>query len=141
MGAPRFSPQSLGAARDRLEAAELILSSLIEAGPRLQAALEAAQQRLINCRRRLDAKVKEVVASSSSVRRTIEDFYVARATFTEKYRLMRALTLASMLPPDARDCWKAGIEFYEGAVNAPLPEPWRNAVSALRSDANATLPD
>jgi chromosome segregation ATPase len=130
---------SLGAARHKLEAAELILSSLVQAEPGLKASLETAQRHLIDCKARLNAKVNQVVPASDSVRRVIEDFRITRATFVEKYQLMRSLALASMLPPEA-GLWEASIE-YEGVVNGPLPEPWRAALQALRSDANAALPD
>jgi hypothetical protein len=130
---------SLSAARDKLEAAELILSSLLQAEPKLRASLETARDRLINCKARLENKVREVVKASDGVRRVIEDFRISRATFVTSYQLMRALATAFMLPPEG-DLWQASIE-YEGIANAPLPEPWRGAVQALRSDANAALPD
>jgi len=130
---------SLSAARDRLEAAELVLSALIDAEPRLKDELGAAQQCLMRCKVRLDGKVCEVVKASAGVRRIIEDFRVTRATFVEKFQLMRALARASMLPPEAGH-WEVSVE-SEGFVNAPLPEPWRGAVQALRSNADAALPD
>jgi hypothetical protein len=49
---------SLGAVRDKLEVAELILSALIQAEPGLKASLETAQQRLMSCRARLDNKIQ-----------------------------------------------------------------------------------
>jgi hypothetical protein len=67
-----------------------------------------------------------VVKASAGVRRIIDDFYITRATFVEKFQLMRSLARASMLPPEAGH-WEVSIE-YEGVVNAPLPEPWRGAV-------------
>jgi chromosome segregation ATPase len=128
----------LGAARNRFEVAELVLSSLVQAEPDLKDSLETARQRLANSEMQLNRKVREVVSASAGVKRIVEDFRVAKFTFLEQYKLMRALSSASLLPPDAGNWMR--VDFGDG-VNSPLPEPWRRAVQALRSDANATLPD
>jgi hypothetical protein len=129
----------LSAARDKIEAAELVLESLINAESGLKASLGTASLRLASCKARLDSKVCQVVKSSDGVRRIIHDFYISRATFVEIFKLMRSLSRAKMLPPEAGH-WEASVE-WEGTVNAPLPEPWKGAVEALRKDAHASLPD
>jgi hypothetical protein len=122
--------QTTRAARVALAEAEDGLAAALAAQAALPAKREAASTELFSARRALDACLRDVVRSSPAVARVIAEYNAARASFVASAAALDFLDSLDVLPPG----W---------SVDAPPPDdaPWRLALAALESDADAPLPE
>jgi DNA repair exonuclease SbcCD ATPase subunit len=134
MGSTDAVPLSVKEARAYLQDAQDTLDAAISAREQLAKQKPAVESDVNSLRRQIDNRITDAIKAEAPVEKMLADFATLHREFVARRRVMEWLEGLGVIPREA----SFRTEPREWAEAGELP--WKNAVEALATDADAPLP-